>query len=233
MVRMYVFTLGFTSEFVIKPLLEVGVGRDAYIIIIYTLAGDDYSRRRVKDAVAYIEKLAREGGFLNRTFFQQVSLGNTFYDTVYEIAVALNEVTRKLGKKDVKKVDVWLTGGMRILVVATLIACKIVFEYLDIPVEYHVWSEDGAYKYKFGLSLIGLNLRGISKARMEILKRIVYLGEASYEELVSAKRKEATIRKMAELLRKDGLIYCERRGRRTLCRATELGKLIVKIAELT
>ena len=234
MKQIYIFTLGFTPEFVLKPLFEAGVSEDVYIIILYTLVGDEYSKKRVRDAISYIEKLSREGGFIDRVFFQQVSLGNTFYDLVYEVALALTKMLRdaEIRRGDIEGVDVWLTGGMRIMVTATLVACKMLFEYMKIPVTFHVWSEDGTYKYTFDLQLLDTNLREVSKARMEILKKIVSLGKCTYEELVNTKQKESTIRKLVEFLRKDNLVYCKRIGRRTICKATDLGTLIIKIIEL-
>jgi len=234
MKQVYIFTLGFTPEFVLRPLLEAGVGENTYIIILYTLAGDEYSKRRVKDAISYIEKFSREAGFINRVFFQQIFLGSTFHETIYEMASALIQTLRgaRLHRENIEKVNVWLTGGMRIIITATLIACKMLFEYMKIPVRFHVWSEDSTYRYTFDLSLIGINLKEVPKARMEILRRVVSLGESTYEELTDTRRKESTIRKMIEFLRKDDLVYCRRSGRRTICRATDLGNLIVKIMDL-
>lgn len=232
--KIYIFTIGFTPEFVLKPLFEIGISEDAFIIILYTMTGDEYSKKRVQDAINYIENIARQAGFANRIFFKEISLGNTFYDTVYSIAFTLIETLRmnSINLKNIDKVEVWLTGGMRILVIATLITCKIMFSYMDIPAEFHAWSEDGFYRYVFTLSLLDIELKELSKARLEILRKIVSLGGSTYDKLVNAKRKESTIRKMIELLRRDKLVYCERKEKYTICKATELGNLIIKIMEL-
>jgi len=232
--QIHVFTLGFTAEFVIKPLLEVGAGESTYIAVLYTVTRDEYSRKRVDDAINYIERLSREAGFVSRVFFLQVPLPNSLYDLVYEVANALVRMLKsaEVRASDIEGVDVWLTGGMRVLVISTLIATKMLFEHMKVPVTYHAWSEDGVYKYAFNPQLLNLSLEDVSRTRMEVLKRVVSLGECSYEELADAERRESTIRKLVELLRKDNLVDCRRAGRHTICRATELGTLVVKMMEL-
>jgi len=234
MKKLYIFTLGFTSEFVTKPLLEFGVDRNTYIIVLYVSAGDEYSRKRVADAISHIERLAHEAGFIDRLSFRQITLTDNFYDTIYNVASAIVETLMSIGirREDIGEVKVWLTGGMRILVLSALLSCKILFDFMGVPTTFNVWSEDGLYRYLFDTSLLNIDLKNLSIIRMEILKKIVALGEGTYDKLVDSHRNESTIRKLVEYLRRDGLMECRRSNRKTVCRATVLGRFLAKIHTL-
>lgn len=232
--RLHIFTLGFTPEFVIRPLLEFGVKESDYIVVLYTLTGDEYSEKRLKEAISSIEMFSRQGGFIERVYFQQVSLRRSFSDVVYGVASSIASAMRQaqLFRDVLEEIHVWLTGGMRILVVATLNASRMLFSYLGVPVKYHLWSEDSVYKYHFELRHVGIDLRDIPRSQLALLEKIVSLGEARYRELVDTSLKEGTVRKLAELLRAKGLIECRREDKYTVCTATELGKLVASMISL-
>jgi len=227
-VKLCVFTLGFTAEFIVKPLLEAGVD-GTYILILYVNPEDKYSRKRVEEALRYVEDLAKKGGFIERLEKFSVNLSSDFTSIVYNIATI---ITNEIRKKEIKYIYAYLTGGMRVLVIATMIAIKLITEALNTPTTFHVWSEDGVHRYTFDLSVASTNVKNISKAKMEVLRKIVALNGASYHELTNEKRTNATVRKIVELLRKNNLVVCERRGKRTFCKPTEIGKLLVKVSEL-
>mgnify|MGYP000011623638 CR=1 FL=1 len=80
--KLCVFTLGFTAEFIVKPLLEAGVD-GTYILILYVNPEDKYSRKRVEEALRYVEDLAKKGGFIERLEKFSVNLSSDFTSIVY------------------------------------------------------------------------------------------------------------------------------------------------------
>jgi len=215
-----IFTLGWSPEFVIRPLTEEGVEEGDVIVLIASRPETDYAKKRVEEAY-------RQVG----TFLQMVGVPSLHYREV-EIDKDILSICRDIIKivKEFNSTNLfkfYLTGGMRVLVIATMIAAKILCQ-AGKHVEVKLSREDRPVSYTVPIKLLELNVGDVTEAQLEVLRYLKARGEARFEDLAIG-RSEVTVRKHLTRLRESGLVSYTVKGRKQFYKLTPLGEMVLEV----
>ncbi|RLE57410.1 MAG: hypothetical protein DRJ40_03645 [Thermoprotei archaeon] len=220
MTRLLVLTLGFEEKFAFRMLTRHGLDRGDRILIL--------TGRAVERTVKAIETIKE---FVKKYFpgeidveFYEVDLSN-FIEAVRRIRDVLS---RYIPSYD--KVIINLTGGMRVLILATFTALLLLSVNLGERITHiEVEFEDGTYLVKIPQNLprMLLNVRSLTRERIELLRAIQELGEVTVKDLAKVLGKdESTIRRQIYELEKLELVEVTK-TRPTKIKVTELGRLLI------
>jgi CRISPR locus-related DNA-binding protein len=216
---LYVFTFGWSPEFVIRPLLEEGVLSDATIVLLASKPETDYVARRVEEAVKQVRSFL-ELAHISNLNYVEVDVNTEFLEICRSILRALKEFT------DASQIKFYLTGGMRVLVIATLVVARLLGA-VHGRVEIRLSREDRPAAYDIPLSVLDTSPRSLTKTQVEVLKQLKMLGEVRFDDLAFT-RSPVTVRKHLTKLREMGLVTYTARGRKQFYRLTPLGELILE-----
>ncbi len=219
-----VFTFGWSPEFVIRPLVEEGVGRDDIVVVIVTRPENEYAKRRVEEAYKQVLSFLKMAGVTN-IYYREVDLEKEFFDICIDIVSVIRELL-KIGKRIHK---FYLTGGMRVLVLATFIVAQLL-SAMGENVEIKVSREDRPITYTVPTNLLTLNPKAFTESQLDILKQLSSFIEASFEDLAVG-RSSITVRKHLTKLREKGVVEYRVRGRKQVYKLTKLGELLLMLLE--
>jgi CRISPR locus-related DNA-binding protein len=214
-----VFTFGWSPEFVIRPLMGEGVGEDEVVLLVSAKPESEYARRKVENAYQEVKKFANLAGVM-RLEYREIDISKDFEEICRDFIWIISEFRPARGYR------FYLTGGMRVLIAAGLIAAGLLSQVYDLVA--FVSHEDAPTLYRIPVQTFRLDLRGISEARLDILRILKGVGEASFEDLAVG-RDEVTVRKLLTKLRGMGLVVYRSVGRRQLYRLTPLGEAVLYI----
>jgi len=215
-----IFTFGWSPEFVIRPLLEEGVSKDDVILIIGVKPESEFSSKRVEEALRQVKNFL-DMADVHGVIYRDVDVNKDFVDICRDIVKIIKELERNH-----QSMKFYLTGGMRVLVIATLIVARLL-SLTGRNVELKTSREDRPVFYTVPLNLLNLETR-LTKPQIEILKHLKIRGEGTFEELAVG-RSEVTVRKHLTKLREKGIVSCNVRGRKMVCRLTPLGELLLEV----
>ena len=216
----YVFTLGWSPEFVIRPLLEEGISRDATIMLLASKPETEYAAKRVEEAYKQIKNFVSIVGIADLEYVE-VDLNQEFLGVCRDIARAVKSF---IGADQIK---FYLTGGMRVLIVATLVVARLLGA-VHGRVEVNFSREDRPVTYSIPLSILEVSPRSLTKAHVEILRYLKVFGEARFEDLALG-RSPVTIRKHLTKLREMGLVTYTLRARKQFYKLTPQGELLLEV----
>jgi len=217
---LYVFTFGWSPEFVIRPLLEEGVPRDATILLLASKPETEYVARRVEEAVEKVKSflaLAHVPGI----YYVEVDTSREFLEICRSVLRAVKEHANG------SHIKFYLTGGMRVLVVAALVVARLLtVTYGNVEVK--LSREDRPVTYTVPLGVLGVSPASLTETQIEVLRQVRVLGRARFEDLAFG-RSPVTVRKHLAKLRELGLVSFEERGRRQYYMLTKLGELVLEV----
>lgn len=219
----YVFTFGWSPEFVIRPLLEESVPSDVTILLVASKPESDYAAKRVKEALNQVKnflELAR----IHDLQYVEVDVNAEFLEICRNV---LRAVKRFADTAD--RIKFYLTGGMRVLIIATLIVARLLGA-AHRNVEIRLSMEDRPVTYTVPLSVLEVSPGSLTDAQIEVLRLLKMLSEARFEDLALG-RSPVTVRKHLTKLRELGLVSFTSRGRKQFYRLTPLGELILEALE--
>jgi len=131
--RILVFTFGWSPEFVIRPLVEEGVSESDIVLLIAGKPETEYVAKRVSEALRQVESFLGMAG-VSSIYYREVDTERDFIHICRDIAKTLEEFRGERYK-------FYLTGGMRVLIIATLVIAKLLSS-LGIQVEIKLSRED-------------------------------------------------------------------------------------------
>jgi len=222
--RLYIFTFGWSPEFVIQPLIREGVSSEDYVLLLTSKPESVYSRKRFNEAYQSICSFLRLAGLPNNVSYVEVELEKDFIDICIDIGKSIKEYVLRVNPEVIKA---YLSGGMRLLVVATLTALRFLY-FHGLRMELYISREDRPVTYDVPIEVFTFSPLDITDMQLWLLKTIRGLGEASYEDLAIG-RSSVTIRKTLTKLRSKGLVECLVRERKHVHRLTPLGRLVTDL----
>lgn len=215
----YIFTLGWSPEFVIRPLLEEGISNGATIVLLASKPETEYATKRVEEAYNQIKNFLAMAGVTDLRYVE-VDLNQEFLRVCRDIVRAIKEFI------GVDRLKFYLTGGMRILIVATLVVARLLGAVHRVEVE--LSREDRPVTYSIPLSILEASPRMVTKTQLEVLRQLKVFSEARFEDL-ALDRSSVTVRKHLTKLREMGLVTHISRARKQVYRLTPLGELLLEV----
>jgi len=213
-----VFTFGWSPELVVRPLMEEGITKDDVVILVSSRPESEYAKRRAEAAYQQVATFLGMAG-VAEVHYVEASLDGDLLDTCVDIARRVKEFGNCY--------RFYLAGGMRTLVVATLIVARLMLT-AGLAVEVKLTVEDRPGVYSVPAELLTLDLGGVTDAQLELLKSLRSLGKARFEDLATG-RAPTTVRKLLTKLRGRGLVEYREVGRKQLYKLTKVGELALEI----
>lgn len=216
-----VFTFGFSPEFVIKPLASEGGSPEDVVVIIGGKPDNEYARKRIDDALRQVSAFLSMAGY-NKYYYREVDTNKDFLEICRDIVGVLKEFSPMA-----TRFRFYLTGGMRVLIIASLVVAKLL-SISGRDVEVKLSREDLPIVYNVPLEILTLDAGSITEQRLEILRILAARGEATFEDLAIG-RSPVTVRKLIDKMRVAGLVSYRARGRRQIYSVTPLGNIVLDI----
>ena len=214
-----VFTFGWSPDFVIRPLMREGVEEDEVILLVSARPESGYARRKVENAYHEVKEFASLAG-VRRLEYREIDIGKDFEEICRDFIRIVSEFRPARGYR------FYLTGGMRVLIAAGLLAAGLLSQVYDVVA--YVSHEDAPTLYRIPIQAFRLDLKEVTEARLDILRILKSVGEAGFEDLAIG-RDEVTVRKLLTKLRGMRLVVHRSVGRRQLYRLTPLGEAVLDI----
>ena len=213
--RMYVFTFGWSPEFVIRPLLREGVEKD------------EYTRRKFEEAYHQVVSFLNYAGLAGRVAYKEVEVEEReFTEVCLDIAKLL---VKELSERRPSVTKVYLSGGMRVLILAALVVVRLLCIRGE-NVEVYTSMESRPVFYSIPIEVLIVDAARVTEEQLELLRALRTLGEAPVEAL-AVRRARDTARKLLAKLMGRGLVAYRTRGRRHFYSLTPLGRLVVLCSE--
>ncbi len=191
--------IGFSAELVVRSLLKIGVVPEDRVVLIYSVSGDEYQRKRVIEAVETVKKFLPAGGVVIE---ECVVTGTDFFEDV-------STILKTLKSHKGKEIIVSLVGGMRITIFAAFYAAELLARLLRARISIHLMREDGLYDVLLPTPLVPTLGRG----ELAVLRNFKEFGMSGsprpkvIEELArSMGVSDMTVRKVLRQLESKGLI---------------------------
>ena len=215
-----IFTFGWSPEFVVRPLVEEGLSKEDIVVLIASKPETEYAKKRVEEAYKHVE-----------SFLQMAGVSNLYYrevDTNKDIIYICRDIVKVVKEFDsANSFKFYLTGGMRVLVIATLIVARLL-HLSGKQTGIKLSREDRPISYTIPIDLLELSVEDTTKTQIEILRRLKFQGEARFEDLAIG-RSEVTVRKHLTKLRERGLVNYTVKGRKQVYRLTPLGEILLDV----
>jgi len=215
-----IFTFGWSPEFVVRPLVEKGFSRDDVIVLIASKPETDYARKRVEEAYKHVGNFLQMAG-VSKLYYREVDTNKDIIDICKDIV----RVVKEFEPAGIFKF--YLTGGMRVLVIATLIVAKLLHSS-GMQVEIELSREDRPISYTIPVRLLELTADILTKTHIEVLKLLKAHLEARFEDLAIG-RSEVTVRKHLTKLRERGLVDYTVKNRKQFYKLSPLGELLLEV----
>jgi CRISPR-associated protein Csa3 len=199
MVRALFITLGFEEKFAVRALTRHGLDRGDRIILVTGPRID-----KVDKAISFISD------FISKYYGGEVDL-HVEEVSVHDIYAAISSLRRILThrSRDADRVIVNLSGGMRILIAAFIIALGLInIPNLTVEIE----TEDSSALIQIPTQIIKAWRHQVGAEKAEILKILVSRGDymSSSEIARLTGKDESTIRRHLSKLREIGLVEVKR-----------------------
>jgi len=197
--KLIVSSIGFDVNLVVRSLLRIGTAPGDVVVLVYSLTGDDISKKRVSEAVSTMKGLLRGAGV--EVVDCEVT-GMDFFEDV-------SRVVNVLKKFSFSEVIASLVGGMRMTLFAILFAMELISRSTKVKALIHLMREDGIYDITLKAPLIPKLGRSETKA-LRLVKELG-LSNAKRADIVKKlsdvmKVSEMAVRKVLESLERKGLI---------------------------
>ena len=218
-----VVSLGWTVELVLKPLVEASRECDVVeAVFIVSKPLSDYAEKRLEEVIGLIKTLLT--ALPIKYDVGVVDVNSRSLEDI--IALVLEKV------QDRKNEHVlWFVagGGQRVVAIAVVLSGILAATILSKMVRIYVVNEETKEMHKLDIDTLLLAIKGLGPTQLQILSALTRQ-PSSYSELARELSKdEVTIRRIIAVLKAQGLVECERRGRRVECKASNRGKTLARI----
>ncbi len=221
MSKLVLVTVGFDVNLVLRSLLKAGLSNNDAVLLVYSRSGGEYEQRKVDEAVKALKTLLSG---VRVEHHDAVVSGTDFVGDVITILKSLRKYTRGV-------IVASLVGGMRIVIIETIVALSLYKKFVNTNVEIivHAMREDGVYEVL--VPLVALNPPELSPRELTVLGEIRERFEGrSRNEIANTLPKEmgvteSMVYKILENLEEKGLI----KFRNSIVELTLLGKLLLEV----
>jgi len=213
MSKYLIATFGWTEQFVLSSILKYGIEAGDKIILLVPDRKDERSEIVLRDFESFLEKY----GERIELKIQKIPVGS------FEEAVSkISEIFFQLLSRRPEKVIVNLSGGMRILILATYTAVQLTCPK-DTVIELETEDRSKCYHIP-NLSL--KNFIKLTETDQKILQILKTGGANTIRLLRELQIPKSTLHKRLRELKSKGLIHLEKKGRTLHASVTTLGKLL-------
>ena len=220
-----VVSLGWTVELALKPLVEASRECDVVeAVFIASKPLSSYAGKRFEEVASLIKTFLAVLPALGKYEIQTVDIdGRPLEDIVASVLERVQD-----GKDDYM---LWFVagGGQRVVAIAVVLSGILAATILSKMVRIYVVNEETKEMHKLDIDTLLLAIKGLGPTQLQILSALTRQ-PSSYSELARELSKdEVTIRRIIAVLKAQGLVECERRGRRVECKASNRGKTLARI----
>ena len=218
-----VFSFGWSDVFVSRAIVgRGGVSGDDLVVLVAPSGGVGFEEERYRVAVDGVRRfLANIGG--RGPVEVRVGVDVDFEDLVSSISSELSKLLPGF-----TCVEFYLSGGMRLIVIALLFIADILSS-LGVPVEVYSGPEDSPRIVRIPLEALGAVSR-LTSRQVELLRELVGRGEVRPgDEGFGGGVDASTVRRMLDKLAARGLVVKSRRGPRVVYKATGLARAVVSL----
>ncbi|MDW8074051.1 MAG: CRISPR-associated CARF protein Csa3 [Nitrososphaerota archaeon] len=214
------FTLGFDERFAVRALIRHGVQRDDKIVAIIPRYRVD---ERTENALRALNEFAKR--YLLSEQIERLEVD------VADFGPAVVSLVKAFRSWTARPIVLSLSGGMRILIIETLLAAIV----SDVEMKIEVESEDGATLTVFDNSIFNIALLGILDDVEKNVIRYLVRGDMAIDtlaELLEA-AKSTVWRRIRRLISLGLVEVLERKGkgRKMVVGLTENGRLLSGVLE--
>lgn len=209
-----VFGLGFTSEYIIRIIANRGISdvKEVYLFSVWNV--DEFRKRQSEETINTVMKVLSAAG-VKEIRPKYLNIDTTFDDIVLQIA----EVVRG------ENLEFYLIGGMRVLNLA-LYYYAMLAQQVGKKVKILSFTEDMEKRYELPAKIP----RKIGENHVEILRLMSDEKDWEIENISKQLGKSlSTISKQISDLEEENYIECKLKKPK-ICRITNLGKIIVELA---
>jgi len=204
--------------------MEDGLSKGDVILLISSKPESDYAKKRVEEAYQQVSSFVGMVGLSESLHYREIDVNRGFLEICRDIVRVIKDTERSYGSK---RLRFYLTGGMRVLIVACLMVAKLLSS-TSRAVEVKVSREDRPISFVIPVGLLKLEPREITESQLEVLRLLKRFGEASFEELAIG-RSEVTVRKHLTKLREKGVVSYTLKKKKQVYRLTPLGELLLEL----
>ncbi len=217
---------GWSWEFVSRVIVFRGGLRagDKLVLVVARPRGD-YEAKRVREAVYSVERFIDSIGMDSTECVRLCEIDvydRSFLEIVGDVSSC---IAREL--RSCRALEVYLLGGMRILLLATLYSIAVLRSMVSLEVVAYSGPEDGSTIVEIPQSLLKSESY-YTENQLQLLAKLLELGEATLENLVQVDKSIDSVRKTIDRLVKKGVVEKSSRGRKPVYRLTELGKALAR-----
>ena len=218
-----VVSLGWTVELVLKPLVEASRECDVVeAVFIVSKPLSDYAEKRLEEVIGLIKTLLTA-----LPIKYDVGVVDVNSRSLEDIIALVLEKVRD--RKDEHVLWFVAGGGQRVVAIAVVLSGILAATILSKMVRIYVVNEETKEMHKLDIDTLLLAIKGLGPTQLQILSALTRQ-PSSYSELARELSKdEVTIRRIIAVLKAQGLVECERRGRRVECKASNRGKTLARI----
>jgi len=139
--RLMVFTFGWTGDFVVRCIVRMGVRQEDKFLVLRVKPRDELAEKRFQEAYRYVVEFLEKLGADYGIEYADVELEGDLRSTVARIA----RLVASKASRGVEEVYVFLVGGPRPLVVAALLASRLLAPILGVPLKLYTAMEDSRF----------------------------------------------------------------------------------------
>ena len=221
-----VFTFGWTGDFVVRCIVRMGVRQGDKFLVLRVRPRDELAEKRFQEAYRYVVEFLEKLGVDYVIEYADVGLEGDLRGAVARIArLVASEASR-----GVEEVYVFLVGGPRPLVVAALLASRLLTPMLGVPVKLYTAMEDSPELIEVWSGLLSAP-NSVGEAQIEVLRALAEKPKTVQELSSELGRSVETVKKVLKKLYRRGLVGRRREGRRSVYTLTDLGSLFLGVAE--
>lgn len=213
MSKLLILTIGFDEKFPLRAVMRRGISKGDVILLITATPIEE----RVKKAINMFKRMV-----LNIAEDVKISVLEVPVENLVKSVRLIRKEVERIG---VRRIEVNLSGGMRILIIATLLALSPFTNSLDIPIEMEL--EDGRAITEVKLKWFKVPTPGYEDVK--IMKAVETLGITTLDTLIkhlTAYPRSTLHRKLVKLVEM-GFLIAERRGKRVYYKLSELGMMYI------
>ncbi len=224
--KLMIFTVGWTPDFVIRPLVRIGLESSDSIVILGTKPRDDYSRKRFIETVRFVEDFISRLNMDINIIVDEVDIDSDISSSIVYIARRVMDIANSRRPSEIL---MFLVGGMRILVISALLAARLIAPLTTIPIKLYTAKEDSPEIIEIARDFL-YTPNAIGEVSLRILE-LLSANPMTIEEIAEKlSRSIDSIRKNLRRLERRRLIE-KADGRKKRYRLTKLGEIILAICK--
>lgn len=216
--KIFLATLGFDTKFQLRTLINIGRNMIDHIILVLPKNSDERALRALSDIRRFAVDIM---GIDTESLEVEVS------DPVN----AISSIYRRLRRYEPYIIIADLSGGMRALILETIIALLILHRHTRVNIKINIWTED--MKNQINLSPDQADIPILDNLSIMILQQLSIIPLTLQELKNILKKPRTTIYQRLRTLAEQGLVEVNKKGKNVYYQISYKGKLALHINKAT